>query len=114
MTLRFGLSMPPTHPFGVATQDWIKKIEKDSGGKLKIEPYWSVALVNPRQSYIEMTKGVADIADYTGSYVKEGFHIEKALRLLFYGVPVNSELSYRVYNELRAKYPEIDAEFSGR
>ena len=113
ITLRYGLSMPSTHPFGKATIEWIKKIEKDSAGQVKIETYWSGALVNPRQSYIELTKGVADIADYTGSYVSEGFHIEKAIRLLFYGVPVNSEIAYRVYNELRAKYPQIDEEFSG-
>lgn len=110
--LRYGLSFPPTHPFGIATEDWMKKIEKDSGGRVQIEPYWSGALVNPRQSYIELIKGVADIANYTGSYVKEGFHIEKAMRLLFYGVPVNSELAHRVYGELRAKYPQIDEEFS--
>lgn len=110
--LRYGLSFPRTHPFSKATISWMDKIEKDSGGQLQIEPYWSGALVNPRQSYIELTKGVADIADYTGSYVKEGFHIEKAMRLLFYGVPSNSVLAYRVYNELRAKYPQIDAEFS--
>ncbi|MFC1820157.1 TRAP transporter substrate-binding protein [Thermodesulfobacteriota bacterium] len=113
ITLRYGLSFAQSHPFGTASVAWMKKIEKDSGGQVKIERYWSGALVNPRQSYIELCKGVADIADYTGSYVKEGFHIEKAMRLLFYGVPVNSELAYRVYDELRAKYPQIDKEFSG-
>lgn len=110
--IRCGWTMAPTHPMGVGLKMWSDKIEKDSGGRVKMEVYWSGSLVNMRQSHIELLKGVADITDFTGSYVKEGFHIEKAMRLLFYGVPVNSELSYRIYGMLCDKYPEILNEYA--
>lgn len=110
--IRCGWTMAPTHPMGVGLKMWADKIEKDSGGRVKMEVYWSGSLVNMRQSHIELVKGVADITDFTGSYVKEGFHIEKAMRLLFYGVPVNSKLSYKIYGMLCDKYPEILAEYA--
>jgi TRAP-type C4-dicarboxylate transport system substrate-binding protein len=97
---------------GVSHQIWADKIEKDSGGRVKIEHYWSGSLVNMRESYTELVKGVVDISEFTGHYVREGFQIEKAMSLLFYGVPTNSEVAYRIYGMLCDKYPQILEEFA--
>lgn len=110
--IRCGWTFPQQHPMGVSHQIWADKIEKDSGGRVKMEHYWSGSLVNMRESYTELVKGVADISEFTGHYVREGFQIEKAMSLIFYGVPTNSEMAYRIYGMLCDKYPEILEEFS--
>ena len=112
ITIRCGWTFPQQHPMGAAHQIWANKIEKDSGGRVKMEHYWSSSLVSMRDSYTELVKGVADVSEFTGHYVREGFLIEKAMSLLFYGVPTNSEMAYRIYGMLCDKYPEILKEFS--
>lgn len=110
--IRCGWTFPQKHPMGLSHQIWADKIEKDSGGRVKMEHYWSGSLVSMRDSHMELLKGVADVSEFTGHYVKDGFQIEKAMSLLFYGVPNNSEIAYRVYNELCDKYPQIREEFA--
>ncbi|MFC1863303.1 TRAP transporter substrate-binding protein DctP [Thermodesulfobacteriota bacterium] len=110
--IRCGWTFPQQHPMGASHQIWADKIEKDSGGRVKMEHYWSGSLVNMRESYTELLKGVADISEFTGHYVREGFQIEKAMSLLFYGVPTNSEVAYRIYGMLCDKYPQILEEFA--
>jgi len=112
ITIRCGWTFPQQHPMGASHQIWADKIEKDSGGRVKMEHYWSGSLVNMRESYTELVKGVADVSEFTGHYVREGFQIEKAMSLLFYGVPTNSEVAYRIYGMLRDKYPQIIEEFA--
>ena len=110
--IRCGWTFPQAHPFGIAHQIWAKKIEKDSNGRIKMEHFWNGSLVSMRDSHTEVIHGVADVTEFTGNYVREGFQIEKAMSLLFYGVPLNSEKAYRIYAKLCDKYPEILKEFA--
>jgi len=110
IVLKFAATYSELHPQALADKAWMEKIAQETGGRVKIEPYWGGALMSADQAYIELSKGVADIAEFSGAYVKEGFEIEKSMRLLFYNV-TEPEVARRIYHELRGKFPEIDAEF---
>jgi TRAP-type C4-dicarboxylate transport system substrate-binding protein len=89
---------------------WIEKIEKDTQGRVKIKPFWAGALFRPRQSAMELGKGVADIGDFSGAYASKGFDFEKSMRMAFWGVN-DRHLARKVYYEVMAKYPELEKEF---
>ncbi len=109
--LTYATNMSLPQAFAVASQAWIDKIEKESGGLVDIEPYWGGALVDPRQAYSELLAGVADIVAWTASFEREGFDLEKVLAYAYYGVK-DYDTSRRIYAEVGAKYPEIDQEFA--
>lgn len=108
--LTFAGLWPPDHPFSKATELWIDKIEEETDGQVTIEPFWGAALYESRDAATELAAGVADIGGFSGAYAAKGFEFEKAMRMAFWGVD-DPELGRRVYDEVRAKYPEIDAEF---
>jgi TRAP-type C4-dicarboxylate transport system substrate-binding protein len=112
ITLRGGWGFPAHSPFGTGHKMWADKIEKDSNGQLVIEHYWGGALINMRDSYNELKRGVGDVCEVTGNYVKEGFHIEKAMSLIFYGIKANADEARIIYEKLCDKYPEIMQEWS--
>lgn len=109
VTLTFGGLWPPTHPFSVATQEWIEKVAAETDGLLTIEPFWGGALYGSRDSATELAKGVADCGDYSGAYAPAGFGFEKAMRLSFQGV-YEADVIIQVWNEVLAKFPELEAE----
>jgi TRAP-type C4-dicarboxylate transport system substrate-binding protein len=78
INLTFGGIWPPTHPMSEATKLWIQKIEKETQGRVKIKAFWAGALYKPRQSALELAKGVADTGDLSGSYAPTGFEFEKS------------------------------------
>lgn len=110
IVLRYAATYTELHPQAIADIAWMEKIEKETGGRVKFEPYWGGALMSMDQAYVELSKGVADVSEVSAAYVKEGFEIEKAMRLLFYNV-TDTEIARRIYHEIRAKFPEIDEEF---
>ncbi|MGB9919704.1 MAG: TRAP transporter substrate-binding protein [Moorellales bacterium] len=112
IVLKMAVTYSQNHPSGIADLAWIEKTEKETGGRVKIEPYWGGALAKLDQAYTEVANGVVDIAEIQATYVKEGFDIDKAMRIFFWNVS-DAKLARRIYNELRSKFPEIDAEFSG-
>jgi TRAP-type C4-dicarboxylate transport system substrate-binding protein len=111
INLTYGGLWPPTHPMSKAVALWIEKVENDTKGRVKIKPFWAGALYRPRQSALELGKGVADIGDFSGAYASKGFDFEKAMRMVLYGVN-DRHLARKVYYEVAAKYPELEKEFT--
>ena len=109
--LKFATSNSETHPQSIADKAWMKKMEDLTGGKVHFTVYWGGALMKSADSFDELVAGVADITEFSGAYVKEGFDIEKSMRILFYGVKT-PDIARKVYDEVRAQYPQIDQEFS--
>ena len=107
--LNYGGLYAPDHPFSLATVEWIDKINKETNGQVEITPFWGGALYGPRDSATELGKGVAELGDYSGAYAPEGFDFEKSARMMFYGV-TDRVLARKVYDEMLAKYPELEAE----
>ncbi len=109
--LTYGGLWPPTHPMSVAAKLWIDKIEKEAQGRVKIKAFWAGALYKPKQSALELAKGVTDIGDFSGAYASKGFDFEKSMRMVFYGVN-DRKLARKVYYEVMAKYPQLEEEFT--
>jgi TRAP-type C4-dicarboxylate transport system substrate-binding protein len=109
--LTYGGLWPPVHPQSKGVAEWIKKIEQDTNGRVKIKAFWAGALYRPRQSALELGKGVADIGDFSGAYAPKGFAFEKSMRMMFWGVN-DRHLARKVYYEVSAKYPELEKEFT--
>jgi TRAP-type C4-dicarboxylate transport system substrate-binding protein len=110
--LKYGSTYGVDHPFSVVDKKWIEKIEKDTKGRVKIKPYWSGALFSGKDGGVdELISNVVDIAMINPSYAKSGFAVCRAMYLFTYGA--NQETGRRIVKELRAKFPEIDAEYRG-
>lgn len=109
--LTFGGLYPPTHPFSLATLDWIEKMKKDTNGRVVIEPFWGAAMYSSKDSAVELGKGVADTGDFSGAYAPAGFDFEKSFRMVYWGLD-DRDLARKVYDEVNAKYPELEAEFT--
>jgi len=110
--LTYGSPWPAEMTFSIADKAWIAKIEKETGGRVKIKPYFGGQIISPQGGGIqELTQGVADIAFILPNYSKSGFAFSKANSLFFYGA--NQVTGRRVFKELLAKYPEIEAEYKG-
>ena len=101
--LTYSGNWPPTHPVSMATQEWIKKIEKEAGGRVKIRAFWASALYKPRESALELAKGVADIGDISGAYAPMGYDFEKSMRMAFWGLR-DRKLARKVYYAAMEKY----------
>ncbi|UCG66825.1 MAG: TRAP transporter substrate-binding protein DctP [Deltaproteobacteria bacterium] len=108
--LTYGGNWPPSHPFTKATIIWIDKIEKETQGRVKIKPFWASALYKPKDSAMELAKGVADIGDLSGAYAAVGYDFEKSMRMAFWGVK-DRYLARKVYMEALDKFPQLKAEF---
>lgn len=111
INLTFAGLWPPDHPFTKATELWIEKIKQETNGRVTIKPFWGGALYASQDSATELGQGVADIGDFSGAYAADGFAFEKAMRVAFWGVD-DPVLGRKVYDEVRAKYPELDKEFT--
>jgi TRAP-type C4-dicarboxylate transport system substrate-binding protein len=97
--------------FSLADVEWMDKITEETGGQVQFETYWAGALVGMNEPVTEVSKGISDIAWVAGDYQKDGFEIEKAMRLLFYGI-YDTEAQRNIYKEIWTKYPEVRDEWS--
>lgn len=107
--LRYASPYAPAHPYSVADQAWIDKIEKDSNGKVKIKPYWNGTLISSRESMTELSKGVSDIAFVTPIYEKSGVDLTKAVLDFF--AASDPAVNAKIYWELFNTFPEIAKEY---
>jgi TRAP-type C4-dicarboxylate transport system substrate-binding protein len=109
--LVFASSNSTTHPQSIADQAWMDRIQQLTGGRIHFTPYWGGALMASADSFDELVAGVADVTEFSGAYVAADFDLEKAMRILFYGVST-PDIARQVYDEVRAQFPQIDQEFS--
>jgi TRAP-type C4-dicarboxylate transport system substrate-binding protein len=90
---------------------WMEKIERETNGRVKIIPFWNASLLGKRENLTQVVKGVVDIGCVIGNYAATGFDIAKSVKGFFYGCP-NRQIARTIYEKVRAKYPQIDGEFS--
>lgn len=109
--LTFSGLWPPAHPISVANKMWIEKIEKETNGRVKIKPFWAGGLYRPKESALELGKGVADIGELSGAYAPKGYDFEKSMRMVFWGVD-DRQLARKVYYAALQKFPELEQEFT--
>ena len=75
--LKYATIYAPTHPFSIADQHWMEKMEKESNGRVKFKPFWSGTLISPREGYQDAIGGVADIVYASIAYEKAGFDLNR-------------------------------------
>jgi TRAP-type C4-dicarboxylate transport system substrate-binding protein len=109
--LKYATIYPPTHPFSIADQHWIQKVEKETNGRVRITPYWSGSLVSAREGYQDAIGGVADIVYASIAYEKAGFDLSKGQGGFYQGM-MDQETKLRIFWQLWDKYPEIRKEFA--
>ena len=93
-----------------ALRPWIEQVEKASGGKVKIEVYYSQTLAKGKESWKAVTSGIADIGWCPQGYWPGLTPLTDVITLP--GLPFNnaekgSELLWRLYSQS----PDIQKEF---
>ena len=111
-TLTYASPYSPNHPFSRADKTWIRWVEAQSGGNLKIRAYWSGALISSEQSLLEIRHGVADIGLITPIYVRGGAHLLR-VQTGFYGGAETFEQQVALYRCLAEASPQYNRELEG-
>ena len=110
--LRYASPYPPGHPFSRADIAWMAQVERDSGGRLKIDPYWGGVTISSDQSLFELRHGVADIALITPIYQRAGVRTIKTQTGFYVGADT-PEQQVAVYHCLARAFPVFDQELGG-
>ena len=110
--LSYASPYTPTHPFGLADQEWMKWVEARSGGRIAFKPYWSGALISSDMSMEEVRHGVADIGLITPIYSKGGAHLLRGQAAYYGGVRTITD-QVAVYDCLADRFPHFENELHG-
>ncbi|MCD2322855.1 TRAP transporter substrate-binding protein DctP [Sphingomonas sp. IC-56] len=110
--LTYASPYPPTHPFGLADQEWMKWVQANSNGRIAFRPYWSGALLSADMSMEEIRHGVADIGLITPIYAKGGAHLLRGQSGFYGGVRTIPD-QVAVYDCLAAQFPQFAKETHG-
>ena len=110
--LTYASPYPPGHPFSRADQRWMQHVVQESGGRMRIKPYWAGALLSSDQSMEEIRHGVADIGLITPIYTRGGAHTQRAQAGFYGGVRSMGE-QIGVYRCLAARFPALNNEVRG-
>jgi TRAP-type C4-dicarboxylate transport system substrate-binding protein len=90
----------------------MKWVEAQSGGQLRIQPYWAGSLLSSEQSLTELRHGVADIGLITPIYSRGGAQLIRA-QAGFYGGARTFAQQTALYRCLAEADDEFDRELSG-
>lgn len=110
--LTYGSPYAPSHPFSRADIAWMKWVEEQSGGTLRIQPYWSGALLSSEHGITELRHGVADIGLITPIYARGGTHLIRA-QSGFYTGTTTFDQQVALYRCLEAAEPQFAKELRG-
>ncbi|HYM34994.1 MAG TPA: TRAP transporter substrate-binding protein DctP [Steroidobacteraceae bacterium] len=110
--LTYASPYSPAHPFSRADQTWMKWIENESRGKLRIQPYWSGSILSSEHSMTELRHGVADIGLITPIYARGGTHLIR-VQAGFYGGFTTFAQQVALYRCLTTSEPEFSRELQG-
>jgi TRAP-type transport system periplasmic protein len=112
IVLRFASPYPPTHPFSQADIAWMKYVEKQAHGRLRIEPFWGGTLISSDNAVLETAHGVADIALVTPIYSRAGMKAIKIQAGFYEGAQTPAEQA-AVYECLVREFPVLTEEMAG-
>jgi TRAP-type C4-dicarboxylate transport system substrate-binding protein len=107
--LTYASPYPPTHPFGLADQEWMRWVQAKSGGRIAFKPYWSGALLSSEMSMEEIRHGVADIGLITPIYSKGGAHLLRSQSAFYAGIRDLPD-QIKVYDCLAERFPQFGKE----
>lgn len=104
VTLRLHSATPePAYMIQNAIKPWVEKIESDSGGRIRIEAYYGLALGGtPQQLYSQAKDGVVDIIWTIAGYTPGRFPKAEVLELPF--IMTNGEETSRAFHRWYETY----------
>lgn len=103
---------PPSHPFSRADITWMKWVERESGGRLHVRPFWSGALLSSDMSMAEIRHGVADAGLITPIYTRGSVHLLRVQSGFYGGVRTIGD-QVAIYDCLARRFPEFGQELDG-
>jgi TRAP-type C4-dicarboxylate transport system substrate-binding protein len=109
VTLRFSEHDAPSGIRAVATKLWFKEIEKQTGGKVKIEAYWSSSLFKSKEALDGCKNGVADIVHISPAHYPKQLPSFQAFRFFPQGPDKRENIDY-FYKRCFEEIPELNAD----
>jgi len=103
---------PQNHNFSRADQTWMRYVEKESGGTLRIRAIWSGGLLSADQSMIELRHRLADIGLITPIYAKGGAHLMR-VQAGFYTGADTPRTQVELYHCMADVIPQFGKEMEG-
>lgn len=110
--LTYASPYSPGHPFSVADLKWIKWVEQESRGTIRIQPYWSGSILSSEHSMAELRHGVADIGLITPIYARGGTHLIR-VQAGFYAGLTTFEQQVALYRCMVSYDTQFDHELNG-
>jgi len=110
--LSFAHTIPPVVPLAKVYQEWGKMVEEKSGGKVKINYFWSESLLKASELFRGAQTGQADISYYVVGIDYGLMPMNMITKLAFLGFP-SLPVGTEIYNKLYNKFPELRNEFKG-
>ena len=110
--LSYASQYSPAHPFSRADIAWMQWVEQRSGGRLRIQPYWSGSVLSSEHSMTEIRHGVVDIGLITPIYARGGAHLIH-VQAAFYAGLTTIPQQVALYRCMERVEPQFDRELAG-
>ena len=108
--LKYADHNPPTGPKQEAVLQWFKEIEKETGGRVKIKPYFGGVLGNATETLKLVKDGSVDIGYIISNFYPRQLVAHNIFRL-FPIWPQEWENLSNIYDEIYRTIPEYTEEF---
>jgi TRAP-type C4-dicarboxylate transport system substrate-binding protein len=112
VVLTYGSQYSPGHPFSRADIAWMNFVAEESGGAIRIKPYWAGGLLSAEESMLEVRHGVVDIGLVTPIYLRAGAHMLRT-QAGFYGGSRGYDDQLAVYHCISQEFPDFARETAG-
>jgi TRAP-type C4-dicarboxylate transport system substrate-binding protein len=110
--LTYASQYSPNHPFSRADLEWMQWIAQRSQGRLRIQPYWSGAVLSSEHSMTEIRHGVVDVGLITPIYARGGAHLIRVQAAFYAGLTTYAEQT-ALYRCLQQTDPQLNRELEG-
>ena len=110
MELKIAHMMPPVSPYHLLLQEWAKRVEQQTGGKVHFTIYPVGTLVPPLEIYEALIKGVMDVGFAPDGFVPARFPLQIGIAQCMLGVS-SAEVGTRIRMEIFKKFPAVREEF---
>ena len=110
MELKIAHMQPPVHFNHILLQEWAKRIEQQTGGKVHFTIYPVGTLVPPLEIYEALIKGVMDVGLAPDGYAPARFPLQIGTAQCMLGLP-SAEVGARIRMEIWKKFPAVREEF---
>jgi len=110
--LKLSHHMPPVAPVAQALEEWAKKIEENTNGRVKITIYPSGALASGSDAYPSTAAGVCDIAYVNNIYEPSKWSLNNIVNQPALQIPTDIR-GVEIWSKLWEKYPVMLDEFKG-